>query len=145
MKIAIAADHRGVELKEACIKMLKEQNYIVLDLGTNVTETKVDYPDFAAKVSEAILNKEADYGILICHSGIGMSIAANRYKGIRAALCLSPEYAKLARAHNDANIIVFGSGFIDLATARQCLASFLNTKFLAKHHSRRLSMLDVAN
>ena len=142
MKIAIASDHRGIALKEACIKALKEQKLDIIDLGTNSDEIKVDYPNFAAEVSHAILDNKVDYGILICHSGVGMSIAANRYKNIRAALCFTTEYAKLSREHNNANIIVFGSGFIDHTTAIQCLNIFLATEFLGEQHLRRIKLLD---
>ncbi|RLF79347.1 ribose 5-phosphate isomerase B, partial [Thermococci archaeon] len=100
MRISIGTDHAGFRVKEAIKSFLKQKGYKVIDNGT-YSEDSVDYPDFAKKVAQDILNNEADYGILLCGTGIGMSIAANKFKGIKAALCLLPKMASLARMHND--------------------------------------------
>lgn len=139
MKIAIAADHGGFALKEAL-----KQHYTaaeLLDLGTYSTES-VDYPDFASKVAKAVLAGEADLGILICGTGIGISIAANRYKGIRAALLYSDEAAELAKAHNNANVLVFGGRTMALEDVMKRIDIFLQTSYEGGRHQRRLNKLD---
>ncbi len=114
--------------------------YSVLDLGTNGPDS-VDYPDFAQALVEAMQQGRAEQGVLVCGTGIGMSIAANRHSGIRAALCHNAEAARLARQHNDANVLVLGARLIDLAAARECLQIFFTTLFEAGRHTRRVDKL----
>lgn len=142
MKIAIGADHGGFQAKEALISYLQSKGFDVKDLGTN-SEASVDYPDFAQKVCQEILNAQADLGVLICGTGIGISIAANRFKGIRAALLYSDDVARLAKLHNNANIAVFGGRTMSVQEMKQRLDIFLNTKFEGGRHIRRLEKLDV--
>ena len=140
MKIAIAADHGGFALKEAL-----KQHYTTLDLidyGTDSVDS-VDYPDYAQKVVRAILTGQADLGILICGTGIGISIAANRYKGIRAALLYSAEAAQLAKAHNNANILVFGGRTMAVDDVIKRIDIFLQTEYEGGRHQRRLNKLDI--
>lgn len=134
--IVIAADHAGFQLKQQLIEYLKDHQ--VTDLGC-FSETAVDYPDYAKKLAAEISSSKM--GILICGSGIGMSISANRLNNIRAALCMNEELAKLAREHNDANVLVLGARFTDLDTAKKCLDNFLNTPFNAGKHQQRVEKL----
>ena len=138
--IAIAADHGGLELKRVLSGILRAKGMDVLDLGTQ-DDASVDYPDYAAKVVEAILDGRAARGILLCGSGIGMSIAANRFSGIRAALVHDVETARLSRQHNDANILVMGGRLIDDEIAKACLDAFLETAFENGRHQRRLDKI----
>ena len=139
--IAIAADHGGFELKCVLAKRLKELGYEVLDLGTGDTES-VDYPDYAAALAAALHEHRADRGILLCGSGIGMSIAANRHPGIRAALVHDAETARLARQHNDANVLAMGGRLMDEDAAVACLEVFLATPFEGGgRHERRVKKL----
>ncbi len=142
MKIAIGADHGGFQAKEALISYLQSKGFDVKNLGTN-SEASVDYPDFAQKVCQEILNAQADLGVLICGTGIGISIAANRFKGIRAALLYSDDVARLAKLHNNANIAVFGGRTMSVQEMKQRLDIFLNTEFEGGRHIRRLEKLDV--
>ena len=139
MKIAIASDHGGVELKNKIIDYFKRLNF--LDFGTNSTDS-VDYPDYAKKVSKAILSNQADLGILICGTGIGISIAANRYHGIRAALLYNDEVAKLAKQHNNANILVFGGRTMNADDVIRRIELFLNENFEGGRHQKRLDKIE---
>lgn len=139
MKIAIAADHGGFELKESLKQHYKELNLV--DLGT-YTADSVDYPDYAAKVAKAILHGEADLGILICGTGVGISIAANRYKGIRAALLYSEEVARLAKRHNNANVLVFGGRTMSVDEVIKRIDTFLQSSYEGGRHQHRLDKLD---
>lgn len=139
MKIAIAADHGGFELKEALKAHYKALDFI--DLGTYSADS-VDYPDYGRKMAQTVLGKKADLGILICGTGIGISIAANRYKGIRAALLYSIEAAQLAKAHNNANIIVFGGRTMAVDDVIKRIDTFLQTSYEGGRHQRRLDKLD---
>lgn len=141
MKIALGADHGGYELKETVKKFLSEKGYEVEDVGTYGSES-VDYPDYAQKAVEAILEKRADAGILICGSGIGISIAANRFKGIRAALCSEPYSAKLSRQHNNANVLCMGGRLVGDNMAIEIVETWLNTEFEGGRHQRRIDKLD---
>jgi ribose 5-phosphate isomerase B len=141
MKIALGADHRGVELKEKVKKYLKEKGHAVLDLGTNSKES-VDYPDFGFKVSESVAQGENDRGILFCWSGIGMCIAANKVKGIRAALCLNPTMAELSRQHNDANILCLSTRFTPEDGALKIIDVWLSTEFEEGRHKRRVDKIN---
>jgi ribose 5-phosphate isomerase B len=138
--VAIAADHAGFVLKLPLKEELARLGREVIDLGT-MSEDSVDYPDFAEKLSQAIDDGRAKLGVLMCGSGIGMSIAANRNPKIRAALCLTPEMARLARQHNDANVLVMGGRLIKPETARECLRAFLETPFEGGRHERRVAKL----
>lgn len=140
-KILIAADHGGYDLKED-IKTFTFENLNIewIDLGTHSTDS-VDYPEYGFKMAQAIENNQADTGILICGSGIGISIAANRHKHIRAALCTSPEMAKLSRHHNDANVLALGARVTPHDININCVETFLNTEFEGGRHARRVEKL----
>jgi ribose 5-phosphate isomerase B len=138
--IALAADHGGVDLKDQLAKTLVELGFRVLDLGTHGADS-VDYPDFADKLAAALKAGDAARGVLICGSGIGISIAANRHRHIRAALCHDETSARLCRQHNDANVLVLGGRLIGVEVARACLAIFLATKFDGGRHERRVAKL----
>lgn len=142
MRIAIGADHGGFEAKKILVPYLQNKGFDVVDWGTS-SEASVDYPDFAQKVCQAILSAQADLGVLICGTGIGISIAANRYKGIRAALLYSDEVARLAKLHNNANIAAFGARTMSVQDIERRLDIFLNTQFEGGRHIRRLEKLDV--
>lgn len=139
MKVAIAADHGGFELKEALKKQLT--GITLTDLGTHSTDS-VDYPDFGADLARKVAAGEFDRGILICGSGIGISIAANKVKGIRAALCHNVYTAEMARRHNDANVIAMGGRVVDENTAVEMARVFLNTDFEGGRHARRVEKLN---
>jgi len=139
-KIVIASDHAGFELKASLKQSLLDEGYEVLDLGAHSTES-VDYPDFAAALAGAIRNGQAERGILICGTGIGISIAANRHPGIRAALCHDTTGARLSRMHNDANVLVLGARMVGAEVAKDCVATFFSTPFEAGRHSRRVEKL----
>lgn len=139
--IAIANDHGGFELKNVLVRELKNLGFAVLDLGSDSAES-VDYPDFGFAMAAAIQDGKASRGVLICGSGIGISIAANRYPAIRAALIHDALGAKLSRLHNNANVIVFGGRVIGADTALDCLQAFLETDFESGgRHTRRVDKL----
>ncbi|HVO15145.1 MAG TPA: ribose 5-phosphate isomerase B [Alphaproteobacteria bacterium] len=138
--IAIAADHAGYELKDTLAKDLAEMGYRVLDLGTD-GPASVDYPDFANAMAKAIETGEARRGVLICGSGIGIAMAANRHRSLRAAPCHDALSARLARAHNDANVLSLGARFIGIEVARDCLRVFLSTEFEGGRHQRRVAKM----
>lgn len=140
MTIAIASDHAGLELKTALKKILKAQGITPLDLGTNNGDS-VDYPDFATAVAQAMAWGHASRGIVICGSGIGISIAINRHRHVRAALCTNGLMARLARQHNDANVLALGSRVTGEDVAKDCLNQFLNTQFEGGRHSRRIDKM----
>ena len=142
MKVSVGADHGGFDAKSELVEFLKLKKIEVIDEGTMSSET-VDYPDFAEKVCQDILSGRAQLGILVCGTGIGISIAANRHKGIRAALLYSDEAARLAKLHNNANIAVFGGRTMSVQEMEQRLGIFLNTEFEGGRHIRRLEKLDV--
>jgi|TARA_Y100000031_G_scaffold42875_1_gene49305 ribose 5-phosphate isomerase B len=136
-KIFIASDHAGFNLKHNVIKHFSKKLKFV-DLGTNNSKISVNYPDFAHKLSKIVASNTKNIGILICGSGMGMSISANRHKKIRAALCYSVKNAKLSRLHNNANIITLGARLIKKNTAFKCINVFLNTKFEGGRHVKRV-------
>ncbi|MBQ8882277.1 MAG: ribose 5-phosphate isomerase B [Clostridia bacterium] len=139
MRISIACDHAALELKNSLCKRLIEKGYDVKDFGIYV-EGAVDYPDYAIKVAESVASGETDRGILICGTGIGMSIAANKVKGIRCALCSDTFSAKATREHNDANILAFGERVIGAGLANEIVDVFLTTEFSAEpRHIKRIS------
>lgn len=138
--IALAADHAAFELKNHLAAALKAQGYEVLDLGTHSAE-RVDYPDYGVKLAEAIAAGKAGKGVGLCGSGIGISIALNRNPKVRAALVHETTSARLAREHNDANVIVFGARLIGCGLAEECLNVFLNTAFEGGRHAERVKKL----
>ena len=138
--IAIAADHAGVDLKIQLAKDLIALGYETLDLGTHSTES-VDYPDYAHAVADAMKEGRADRGIIICGSGIGISIAANRHPHIRASLCHSGLEAKLSRKHNNANVLALGARIIGLESAKDALRNFLSTDFEGGRHQKRVDKI----
>ena len=140
MNIAIGADHAGFEQKELLKNYLVEQGFSVYDKGC-FSEDRVDYPDFAKTVSEAVAAGEADYGVLVCGTGIGMAMAANKVNGIRAANVVTPEFAQLAREHNNANVLTVSGRFVSLETNKAILDAFLNTEFGGGRHEGRVSKI----
>jgi RpiB/LacA/LacB family sugar-phosphate isomerase len=140
MKIAIGADHAGFALKEQLRDELRRAGNEVTDLGTNSPES-TDYPDYAAAVAHAVAQGQADRGILVCASGVGMSIAANKIPGIRAAMGTTPEEVSLVRHHNDANILTLGSKFIEQPAASELIRIFLDTPFDGGRHQRRVDKI----
>lgn len=138
--IAIASDHAGYALKTVLAEQLETMGYAVLDLGTDGPDS-VDYPDFADKLADAIAGGEAERGVLVCGSGIGISIAANRNRAVRAAPCHDETSARLARRHNDANVLALGARLIGEETARGCLEAFLETEFEGGRHQRRVAKM----
>ena len=140
MRIALAADHAGYELKDALIAWLREAGHEAIDLGTNGPES-VDYPDFGARLARAIAAGEAERGIAVCGSGIGISIAVNRNPACRCARVDDPLSAQLAREHNDANVLAFGGRLIGPDMAKACILAFLGTDFSGGRHQRRVDQL----
>jgi len=140
MKIAFATDHRGAPMRTQIIEHLKKRGHEVLDFGSN-SEVSVDYPDYAAKVAKAVAAKQADRGILICGSGIGMSIAANKITGIRAAVCTDEIGARMARAHNDANVLALRGTNQNPMTNVAIVDIFLDTEFEAGRHQLRVNKI----
>lgn len=141
MKIAVASDHAGFEMKEFIIQYLKNKNFEVIDLGTNSPDS-VNYPDYADKMAAHILSKKADLGVLVCGTGVGISIRANRHKGIRAAVLYSDEVAEMAKKHNNANVMVFGGRTMAKEDVLHRIDVFLNTDFEGGRHQMRIDMMD---
>ena len=140
MKIAIGADHAGFSLKEKLKKYLQEKGIEVKDFGPN-SEQSVDYPDYAHPVANAVEKKEVDLGLLMCGSGNGINMAANKHQGIRSALCWNSEIAKLSRQHNNANILTLPARFIEEAEAIKCVDVFLSTPFEGGRHEGRVKKI----
>ena len=140
MKISIGSDHAGFEQKQQLVEYLKEQGFEVIDRGPD-TGDRVDYPDYAIKVAMDVSFDRADYGILVCGTGIGMSIFANKIVRVRAANVTIPEFAELARAHNDANVVCLSGRFIDIDTNKKIVDVFLSTEFEGGRHADRLAKL----
>jgi ribose 5-phosphate isomerase B len=141
MNIVITSDHAGFNYKSSIIKIIKSMGHNIIDVGTNINESD-DYPDFAEKASEYITGGQADIGIFICGSGIGMSIAANKIRGIRAAVCWSVESAKVARNHNCANVLCMGERFLLLNECIQITRAFINTPLATEErHLRRVNKI----
>jgi len=138
--VAIASDHAGYEMKTALREEISSLGYGVLDLGTDGPDS-VDYPDFAHALAEAIIKGLAERGVLVCGSGIGVSITANRHPGIRASLCHNVETARLSRQHNDANVLALGGRIVGIEVARNCLKTFLETEFEGGRHARRVAKM----
>lgn len=140
MRIALGCDHRGLEMKQAIIGLLDEMGHDYRDFGAYSSDS-VDYPDIAREVAEAVVSGEFEHGILICSSGIGMCIAANKVKGIRAALCCGTFGADGARRHNDANILCLGQDAMDIPSALETVRVYLTTSFEGGRHARRLEKI----
>ena len=140
MKIALSNDHGGTELKVFISNHLKKLNYEIINLGTNTT-VSVDYPDYAYSIARLFKEKSIDFGILLCGSGIGISIAANRYSHIRAALCNDVKSCELSRFHNNANVLVLGGRIIKRNIALKCVDKFLSTEFEGGRHIKRIDKL----
>ncbi len=142
LRIAIACDHGGFELKVALVRFLNNNGYEVVDLGTDSSDP-VDYPDEAKEVVEEILSGKSEFGILVCGTGIGVSLAANKYKNIRAALCMNSYMARMAREHNNANVLCLGGRVIGSALAEDIVTTFLSSEFQGGRHSRRINKLEL--
>ncbi len=140
MKVSLGADHAGFELKEKIRQQLADQGIEVADEGTNSVES-VDYPDYARKVAEAVAGNGSQRGILVCGSGIGMAMAANKVHGIRAAHVSSEQEARMSREHNDANVLALGARFLDDDTAWRIVQTFLSTQFEGGRHQRRVEKI----
>ena len=139
-KIFISSDHAGYKLKEDIKLFLKKKKYRFIDLGPNNND-RVDYPDYAHLVAKKVKINKTNRGILVCGSGVGMNIAANRHKNIRAAQCYNEKSTKLSRLHNDANIITLGSRLLSKKNALNCISVFLKTKFEGGRHSKRIKKI----
>ena len=143
MRLLLGADHAGFELKEYAKRLLESLGHVVLDEGTH-SEESVDYPDFAQAVCRRLLAGEADRAVLVCGSGVGMSMAANRYNGIRAVLCTGLYIAKYSRLHNDANVLCLPGRLMGKGLAEEALRVWLETPFEGGRHQRRVAKMDAA-
>ena len=142
MKIAIGCDHAAFDEKNSLIRFLENKNFLVKDFGC-FSNDSVDYPDYASLVAKEIKNNNYDFGILICGSGIGISIAANRHRGIRAALCTSEFHAEMSRKHNDANIIALGARITPIDEMFSIISKFLDTEFEGGRHQNRIEKIEL--
>lgn len=140
MKIAIGVDHAGFEQKDALVSFMKNLGHEILDMGCNSTD-KVDYPDFAEAVGRSVASGQAEVGILICGTGIGMSIAANKIPGIRAANVVRADMASLARQHNDSNVLTLSSRFVDVEDNKRIIDAFLKVEFEGGRHEDRVKKI----
>ena len=140
MKIAMANDHVAVEMKEHIKEYLTAQGHTVVDYGTNSAE-RTDYPIYGKRAADAVASGACERGILICGTGVGISLAANKVRGIRAVVCSEPYSARLSRLHNDANIVAFGARVIGTATAEMIVDAFLQTEYEGGRHQRRIDMI----
>lgn len=142
MIVAIASDHAGFDQKESLVNYLLGSQYEVINCGPDSAD-RVDYPDYAERVALAVTDGTADLGVLVCGTGIGMAIAANKIDGIRAANVITPEFAELSREHNDANIVTLSGRFVDLPTNKAILDKFLTTEFGGGRHQDRLDKISA--
>lgn len=140
MKIAIGNDHVAVDMKNEIVAFLKEKGHEVVNYGTDSSDS-TDYPIYGEKVANAVVNKEAECGILICGTGVGISIAANKVKGIRAVVCSEPYSAKLSKQHNNTNILAFGARVIGIELAKMIVEEWLDAEFLGDRHQKRVELL----
>ena len=140
MKLAIASDHGGFALKQEVVQSLKKKNITVVDLGNHGTES-VDYPDYASQVAEKVSRGEVDAGLLLCGTGIGMSMVANKFKGVRAAVVSDPVSARLTKEHNNANVLCLGGRVVDGVKAWEIVQAWLDAKFEGGRHERRLEKI----
>ena len=141
MRIAIGSDHAGFLAKEEVVKFLKQEGYEVEDVGT-YSKDSCDYPIFGRKVGELVASKNCEFGVVICSSGEGIMMAANKVKGIRCGIAYNDQTAELLRQHNDANVISFGANFMDIEDIKRRLLIFLNTNFLGERHLRRVNLIE---
>lgn len=145
MKIAMGNDHSAIEMKLAIKEHLEGRGFEVLDLGTNSTES-CDYPAYGEKVGRAVVDGQADLGIAICGTGVGITLAANKVKGVRACVCSEPYTAKLSRMHNDSNVLGFGARVVGVEMAKMIADAWLDAEFEGGRHQRRVDMLmDIEN
>lgn len=142
--IAIASDHRGYQLKSHLVEYFEACGYNFTDFGTTSETPSVDYPDYAKKVAKYVVGHPNSCGVLICYSGVGMSISANRFASIRAVLCYSAEIAKLSREHNNANVICIGACFVNTEVTKELLEAFFSTSFDTRHNTRIQKIDDIA-
>ena len=142
MKVIIGCDHGGFELKEALLAHLEQQGVELQDVGCFSRES-VDYPDYAHKVASAVAQGEFDRGLLVCGTGLGMSMAANKHPGVRAALCSEPLSAAMSRAHNDANVLCLGGRVVGTGLAEEIVLAFLTAKFQGGRHARRVEKIEL--
>ena len=140
MRIALASDHHGVDLKAELVEVLRENEFDPVDVGPDTSEA-VDYPEYAALAARFVSDGEADAAVLICGSGVGMAIAANKFPGVRAVNAHDPDEAEMARRHNDANVLALGASRIDSLDAAQILLRFLDTQFESGRHARRVEQI----
>lgn len=141
MKISIACDHGALSLKNSLIEYLSQQGHQVVDFGTT-TQERCDYPDFARPAAEAVANGECERGIVCCTTGIGVSIVANKVRGVRCALCLNADMAAMTRHHNNANVLALGQKYVDEQTAKQIVDIFLTTPFDGGRHAQRVEKIE---
>lgn len=145
MKIGIANDHTGIEMKQAITALLEEKGHEVVNFGTDKNES-CDYPIYGEKVGRAVASGEVDRGILICGTGLGISLAANKVHGVRAAVCSEPCTARLSRQHNDANVLAFGARIVGLEMAKMIVETWMDAEFEGGRHKRRVDMImDIEN
>lgn len=142
MKIAMASDHGGLDLKNRVKQYLEECGHQVVDFGT-YTADSCDYPDFARLCAEAVANGSCERGIVVCTTGIGVSIVANKVKGVRCALCTNSDMATMTRRHNNANVLAMGQRYVDFDTAKQIVKAFLSTPFDGGRHQRRVDKIET--
>lgn len=142
MKIAMASDHGGLDLKNRVKQYLEECGHQVVDFGT-YTADSCDYPDFARPCAEAVANGSCERGIVVCTTGIGVSIVANKVKGVRCALCTNSDMATMTRRHNNANVLAIGQRYVDFDTAKQIVNAFLSTPFDGGRHQRRVDKIET--
>jgi ribose 5-phosphate isomerase B len=142
MKFYVGTDHAGIDLKNFTVELLKAKGHDVVDIGP-FSKDRVDYPDYAVKVAQSVLDDAASQGVLICGSGIGMSMAANRFKGIRAALCHDAYTAQVARQHNDANILCFGERIVGQGVAESIIDAWLASNFEGGRHCGRVEKIEA--
>ncbi len=140
LRIAIGSDHGGVDQKDEVVKYLKSKGYEVIDVGTN-SHDSCHYPVFGAEVAKRVANKECDFGVVICTSGEGICMAANKVKGIRCGICYNDEVSRLMRQHNDANVIAFGAKFMETKDVIRRIDIFLSTEFEGGRHQTRVDMI----
>jgi RpiB/LacA/LacB family sugar-phosphate isomerase len=141
LRFIVGADHRGVELKAKIVPWLRAQGHTVEDIGTHSAEPPVDYPPYAFQVGEAVAAGGADRGILICGSGNGIAIAANKVLGVRAAICFTPEHATMSRRHNDANVLILGEDYLTPGIEEAVLRAWVESPFDGGRHTRRLEQI----
>lgn len=144
MRIVIGSDHAGFDQKQRLATYLAEKGHEVRDVGTSNAEESVDYPDFALAAARAVADGEADFGVLVCGTGIGMAVAANKVAGVRAANVTDPEFAKLAREHNDSNVVTLSARFVPVQVNETIVDEFLGTEFGGGRHAGRVAKITAA-